>query len=176
MVDDEPALVHALGKLFRGAGYTVHEAGTGAEGLDAWERHRPDVTVLDLVLPDLSGIEVLKRLRARGAIVLMLTGHGEVEHAVQAMQLGAETFLTKPPDLHHLLAAVARGAEHAELRSRNAELQRTVGKLKGRRLVMGLAVLVLVVVALVIGRLLGTGVAVERARAPIPVPIDSQAQ
>ncbi len=175
VVDDEPSVLQALGKLFRGAGYTVHQAATGQEGLIAWERHRPDVTVLDLVLPDLSGIEVLERLRARGAVVLMLTGHGEVEVAVQAMQLGAETFLTKPPDLKHLMAAVERAAERAELQRRNTELQRAVGKLKGRRLVMALAVLALVVVALVVGRTLGAGAAADgRVRAPIPVPVDSQ--
>ncbi len=174
VVDDEPALLSALGRLFEGAGYTVHRAATAAEGLDQWERHAPDVTVLDLVLPDLSGIQVLKRLRARGATVLMLTGRGEIEDAVEAMQLGADTFLTKPPDLNHLLAAVARAAEHAELRRRNAELQRAVGKLEGRRLRTALVVVALVVVALFVGRMLGGPAAVDRTRAPIPIPVDSQ--
>src|SRR5439155_1678844 len=80
---------------------------TGQAGVEACDRLRPDVVILDLHLPDVGGLEVLERLRSRGGSVILLTGQGDIETAVRAMQLGAEHFLTKPVDLNHLAAATA---------------------------------------------------------------------
>jgi DNA-binding NtrC family response regulator len=75
--------------------------------------------VLDLHLPGMDGLEALRCFRERNAAVILLTGHGDVSIAVQAMQLGAENFLTKPVDIEHLIAAVARVADKVRLRRLN---------------------------------------------------------
>jgi DNA-binding NtrC family response regulator len=80
------------------------------------------VVLLDLQLPDGNGIDTLERLRAAGASVILLTGHGDIATAVRAMQLGAENFLTKPVEMEHLAAAVARVAEKVHLRRQNERL------------------------------------------------------
>src|SRR5437879_3921736 len=87
--------------------------------MQAYERVRPDVVILDLHLPDAHGLDVLERLKGQGAAVILLTGNGDIETAVKAMQLGAENFLTKPVDMTHLAAAAARVAEKVRLRRQN---------------------------------------------------------
>jgi DNA-binding NtrC family response regulator len=86
--------------------------------IDAYERNRPDVVLLDHGLPGLSGLQLLEVLRQRDpdATVLMLTGRAEFPIAVEAMRLGAENFLPKPVDPAHLRAAVTRALEKTELR------------------------------------------------------------
>jgi len=106
-------------------GNEVQAASTGTEALELHELVGHDVVVLDLRLPDMSGMEVLEQLRTRDVAVILLTGHGDIETAVRAIQLGAEDFLTKPVDMQHLSAIVARKAEKVRLR-------REVGRLRSR--------------------------------------------
>src|SRR5947207_2809198 len=123
LVDDDPAVLRAIGDYFERIGYEVWREGTGEEAMETYRRVRPDVVVLDLHLPDASGLVVLERLRREGAAVILLTGQGDIETAVKAMQLGAENFLTKPVDMTHLAAAAARVAEKVRLRRQNALLR-----------------------------------------------------
>ena len=123
LVDDDADVLGAVGDYFEKLGYEVHRAGTGADGVEAYERLRPDVVILDLHLPDMGGLEVLERLRASGAAVILMTGQGDIETAVRAMQLGAENFLTKPVDMTHLAAATVRVAEKVRLSRQNALLR-----------------------------------------------------
>ena len=123
LVDDDPDVLRPIGDYFERLGYEVYREGTGAAGLDTYARLRPDVVILDLHLPDLGGLEILERLKASGASVIFLTGQGDIETAVRAMQLGAENFLTKPVDMIHLAAATARVAEKVRLTRQNALLR-----------------------------------------------------
>jgi DNA-binding NtrC family response regulator len=123
LIDDDADLLRAVGDYFERVGYDVAREGTGEAGLETYERLRPDVVLLDLHLPGAGGLEILERMRAQGASVILLTGQGDIETAVRAMQLGAENFLTKPVDLHHLAAATARVAEKARLTRQNALLR-----------------------------------------------------
>jgi DNA-binding NtrC family response regulator len=123
LVDDDAALLRAIGEYFERTGYEVWRDGTGEQALDTFQRVRPDVVLLDLHLPDASGLVVLERLRREGAAVILLTGQGDIETAVKAMQLGAENFLTKPIDMTHLGAAVARVAEKVRLSRQNDRLR-----------------------------------------------------
>jgi two-component system, NtrC family, response regulator AtoC len=123
LVDDDPDVLRAIGDYFERIGYEVWRDGTGDQAMDTFHRVRPDVVLLDLHLPDASGLVVLERLRREGAAVILLTGQGDIETAVKAMQLGAENFLTKPVDMTHLSAAIARVAEKTRLSRQNARLR-----------------------------------------------------
>jgi DNA-binding NtrC family response regulator len=124
IVDDEPAITKSLSAFFeRNGGHIVSRAHGGAEGLDLFMRERPDVVLLDLRMPDLSGFEVLQRIREYDPVVIVITAHGDVPVAVEAMRNGAENFLTKPVDLPHLAAATERALEKAKLKQLNALLR-----------------------------------------------------
>jgi DNA-binding NtrC family response regulator len=123
IVDDETPITQALGTFFeRSGGHVVLAAHTGVEGIAAFERARPDLVLLDVRLPDMTGFDVLARIRDANPVVIMITGYGDVALAVQAMQNGAENFLTKPVDLAHLGAVAERGVEKARLRQMNRYL------------------------------------------------------
>ncbi len=100
VVDDEPDIVALLAYHLDRAGYRVSSASTGAEAVETALRDRPSLVVLDLMLPGLSGFEVLERLRAsertRDVAVLMLTARKEEPDRIRGLSLGADDYLTKP--------------------------------------------------------------------------------
>ncbi len=119
LIDDDADVLRTIGTWFERKGLEVARELTGEAGLETYDRLRPEVVVLDLGLPGMDGMEVLERLRDRGAAVVLLTGKADIATAVRAMQLGAENFLTKPVDLEHLGAAVARASDKVRLRRVN---------------------------------------------------------
>jgi two-component system, NtrC family, response regulator AtoC len=119
LIDDDVDVLRAVGLVFERAGYEVARELDAESGLAAYDRLRPEVVLVDLHLPGMDGLEALSHLRERNASVIMLTGHGDISTAVKAMQLGAENFLSKPVDVDHLLAAVARVADKVRLRRLN---------------------------------------------------------
>ena len=123
LVDDDASVLRAIGDYFERIGYEVWRESTGAQATETFLRVRPDVAILDLHLPDLNGLDLLERLRRENGAVILLTGQGDIETAVRAMQLGAENFLTKPVDMAHLAAATARVAEKVRLSRQNAHLR-----------------------------------------------------
>ena len=123
LIDDDADLLRVLGDYFDRIGYEVAGAGTGEAGFEAFDRMRPDVVILDPHLPDVGGLGVLEQLKSRGGSIIFLTGQGDRETAVRAMQLGAEHFLTKPVDMNHLAAATARVCEKVRLARQNALLR-----------------------------------------------------
>jgi DNA-binding NtrC family response regulator len=116
LVDDDPAILRAVGKFLERSGYEVFREETGEAALDRYQQYTPEIVLLDLGLPGMSGFQVLERLRDHDAAVIVLTGHTDVGTAVQAMQLGAENFLPKPVDLPHLLLAVDRVRDKVRMR------------------------------------------------------------
>ncbi|MDB4905885.1 MAG: hypothetical protein JWO05_669 [Gemmatimonadetes bacterium] len=122
IIDDERDITATLGAFFERGGHQVFSAHTGGEGVEAVRRHRPDLVLLDLRLPDMTGFDVLEQVRDERPVVIMITGYGDVSLAVQAMQNGAENFLTKPVELAHLGAAAERAFEKAHLRQMNRYL------------------------------------------------------
>ena len=123
LVDDDASVLRAIGDYFERLGYEVCRAPTGDEGIETFRQVRPDVVILDLNLPDASGLVVLERLRRENGAVILLTGQGDIQTAVRAMQLGAENFLTKPVDMNHLAVATARVVEKVRLSRQNALLR-----------------------------------------------------
>ncbi len=168
IVDDDEAVLKSLGDYFERLGYQVVRAPTGRQGITAYQQQEPDIVVLDLKLPDIDGLQVLEALRQHRAIVLMLTGYGDIPTAVRAMQLGAENFLTKPIDLPHLVAAVERGLEKLDLKRENVRLRLLVPT-QGKRLTQLAAVAGLVIAALVLGRMIG-GMGAPAGRVPAIAP------
>ena len=117
IIDDEVAIATAFAMFFRHDGaHQVTEAHTGQEGIDAYRRLRPDLVLLDVRLPDMTGFDVLEAIKDDHPVVIMVTAYGDVPMAVDALHKGAENFLTKPVDLSHLSAAAERGLEKAQLR------------------------------------------------------------
>ena len=154
IVDDDEAVLKGLSEYFSRLGYDVVRAATGQQGLDGFASQDPDVTILDLRLPDIDGMQILERMRRKRAMVLMLTGYGDIPTAVRAMQLGAENFLTKPVDLPHLVATVERAIEKLDLRRENLRLQRLVPSTR-RKVIQAVAALALIVAGLLVGRFVG---------------------
>ena len=118
VVDDDRTVRETLADFFDTLGYAARTAATATEGRQAAAEHAPDVVLLDLRLPDASGLTLLEALRADDPElgVIMLTGHSDVPTAVRAMQAGALDFLEKPVDLEALDASVRRAVELVRLR------------------------------------------------------------
>jgi DNA-binding NtrC family response regulator len=129
LIDHDADVLRAVGDYFEGIGYEVGRAAAAEAGFEAFDRMRPDVVILDLHLPDLAGLDVLEQLRSQGGSVILLTGQGDLETAVRAMQLGAEHFVTKPVDLSHLAAATARVCDKVRLARQNALLREALDRL-----------------------------------------------
>ncbi len=96
-VDDEPLILRFLQYNLRLAGYTIYTANTGTEGLRLADAHSPDLVLLDLGLPDMDGLEVLRQLRRQADIpVIIITARDDEESMVAGLNLGADDYLTKP--------------------------------------------------------------------------------
>ena len=110
VVDDEQGIVDFIRLGMRYEGFRVEDAGDGVQGLDMAQRLRPDVIVLDVMLPGMDGLEVCRRLRASEATIdipiLMLTAKDEVRDRVTGLESGADDYLTKPFSFEELLARV----------------------------------------------------------------------
>jgi len=155
IVDDDEAVLASLSDYFTRLGYDVVRAPTGKQGLAGFESQEPEVTILDLRLPDIDGLQVLEAMRRKKALVILLTGYGDIPTAVHAMQLGAENFLTKPVDMPHLVATVERAIEKYDLRRENIRLRGLVPT-AGKRVTQAVAALVLIGAALLVGRWVGS--------------------
>jgi two-component system OmpR family response regulator len=116
VVDDEPSIVDAVGMSLRYEGFEVDEAGTGRAALDAVEQRPPDLIVLDVMLPDFDGLEVTRRLRARGVHtpVLFLTAKDALDDKIAGLTVGGDDYVTKPFALAEVVArtrAILRRAQ-----------------------------------------------------------------
>jgi two-component system KDP operon response regulator KdpE len=118
VVDDEPEILLALKSNLGRRGYEVVTAATGEEALAAYERARPELIVLDLALPGIDGLEVIRRVRAEAATpIVVLSALEDEPDKIEALDLGADDYVTKPFGLGELLArvraALRRGAGRA---------------------------------------------------------------
>ena len=129
LIDHDADELRTLGDYFDGIGYAVERAGAAEAGLEAFDRVRPDVVILDRHLPDLDGLEVLARLRSQEGAVILLTDQGDIATGARAMQLGAEHVVTKPVDLSHLAAVTARVCDKVRLMRQNALLREALDQL-----------------------------------------------
>ena len=125
LIDDEEALRNAAEKILIKEGYRVTAVATGEEGLARFKAAGADLLITDLMLPDLDGIEVLRRAKQLrpGVEVIMITGHGSIEKAIEATRLGAYDFIEKPLDKNYLLKAISKDVDRQHLATENRQLR-----------------------------------------------------
>lgn len=129
VVDDEPDIRELVREILEDEGYGVDVAENGEAAREARRNRRPDLVLLDIWMPDIDGISLLKEWHESGGLpgpVIMISGHGTVETAVEATRLGAWDFIEKPISLAKLLLTVERALEANELRLENEGLKRRI--------------------------------------------------
>jgi two-component system nitrogen regulation response regulator NtrX len=128
IVDDEESVRKSLADVMRDEGYEVVTAASGKEGIDLLHEAQPSIALLDIAMPDMDGIETLRRLKEirPDLPVVMITGHGTIETAVKTTKLGAYDFIVKPPELQHLTLVVQHGIEESRLREENESLKKSI--------------------------------------------------
>ena len=124
LVDDEPLITDSLSYSLRKEGFEVKAVGDGAVALQEVQEFQPDLVVLDVMLPGMSGLEVCQRLRARGTTpVIMLTARGEEIDRVLGLEVGADDYLPKPFSFRELLARIRSILRRVELDRQASQLQ-----------------------------------------------------
>ncbi len=133
LVDDDERLRTAAGKVLSAEGYRVTRAGSGREALEMLQEPGVALVISDLFLPDLDGNALLQQIRERRpeVEVVMITGHGNVEKAVEAMKLGAYDFIEKPLDSVALLKTIANALAKQRLAAENVHLRRQLQRQRG---------------------------------------------
>lgn len=118
IVDDDPRLLNTLSINFKARGYEVHQARTGAEGLQVVSQQQPDVVILDMGLPDMDGTVVLEGIRGWSAVpVIILTARSDPLFSAAALDRGADDYVTKPFSMEELLARVRVALRHGSPQS-----------------------------------------------------------
>ena len=137
IVEDDVENRAAMVKVLEGAGYKTLETDNGQQALDIIQEEDVDILVTDLRLPVMDGVELLKRAKANAQEIeiIMITGHGTVEIAVEAIKEGAYDFITKPVKKAQLLRAVEKAAEKQYLSRENRELRQQLNQTGVRRIV-----------------------------------------
>ena len=132
LIEDEEPIRRVLSRILteENDAYQVTEAVDGKEGLAFLTKKQFDLVLCDIKMPKMDGIEVLQETNKKNINVpfIMLTGHGNVETAVEAMKLGAYDFISKPPDLNRLLTSVRHALENKSLRIENTRLKSRVAQ------------------------------------------------
>jgi DNA-binding response OmpR family regulator len=120
IVDDERAIVESLRYALEKEGYEVLEAGEGGEALELARRSSPDLVLLDIMLPGMSGFEICRVLRQESSVpILMLTARGDEPDRVVGLDLGADDYITKPFSLREVLARVRAALRRAQTAARD---------------------------------------------------------
>jgi two-component system nitrogen regulation response regulator NtrX len=127
VVDDEPGIRQSLCGVLGDDGYLAHAVASGEESLEDLSREPSDLVLLDVWLPGIDGMETLTRIQeipfADRPVVVMISGHGNIETAVKATKLGAFDFLEKPLSLQKLTVVMKNALEHRRLQLENVRLR-----------------------------------------------------
>ncbi len=133
IVDDEKNILSTLSRALRVEDFEVDVAGNAGIALDKVQKTAYDLLLLDVMMPEIDGIEMLRRLREQGndVPVIVMSGHGSIETAMEATRLGAHDFIEKPIATERLLLSIDRCLDFKKLESENAELKRVTGATDG---------------------------------------------
>ena len=132
IIDDERAIRNNLGEILSYEGYKIDEASDGEEGLKRFSEKVYDVVICDIKMPKVDGIEFLEKARATNPDVpiIMVSGHGNIDTAVEAVKKGAFDYVSKPPDLNRLLITLRNALDKQSLVTETKVLKRKVGKVQ----------------------------------------------
>ena len=132
IIDDEKAIRKTLSEILRYEGYTIDEAADGEEGLRKFSNSAYDIVLCDVKMPKMDGIEFLEKSKAINPDVpiIVISGHGNIETAVEAVKKGAFDFISKPPDLNRLLITLRNALDKQTLVRETKVLKRKVGMVK----------------------------------------------
>ena len=133
IIDDEKAIRAALRDILEHEKHSVEEAEDGASGLDKAKKGKFDLVLCDIKMPKMDGIEVLEKLHAHDEElpVVMISGHGSIDTAVDALKKGAFDFIQKPPDINRILVSVRNALDRGDLVKETKVLRSKVSKNKG---------------------------------------------
>lgn len=128
IIDDERAIRNSLSEILSDEGYEVESAEDGAKGLDLALKDRFDIIFCDIKMPEMDGVEVLCRLQEQGvdSQVVMISGHADIETAVDCIKKGAYDFIQKPLDLNRILITIKNATDRASIVSQNRILKKKV--------------------------------------------------
>lgn len=108
VIDDDPTALRLVGYVFHRADFEVHVAANGVDGLSKVDNVQPDVVILDVMMPDMSGLEVCERLRSQPSTaqlpIIMLSARGQVEDKISGFKAGADDYVPKPVEPEELVA------------------------------------------------------------------------
>jgi two-component system, NtrC family, nitrogen regulation response regulator NtrX len=132
IIDDEKAIRKTLGEILSYEGYKLEEASDGEEALKRFKEKAYDVVLCDIKMPKMDGIEFLEKAREANPDVpiIMISGHGTIETAVEAVKKGAYDYISKPPDLNRLLITIRNAMDKTSLVTETKVLKRKVGKVQ----------------------------------------------
>ena len=132
IIDDEKAIRKTLTEILSYEGYKIEEAGDGEEGLKKFREKSYDVVLCDIKMPKLDGLEFLDKARESNpdVSVIMISGHGTIETAVEAVKKGAYDYISKPPDLNRLLITIRNAMDKTNLVAEAKVLKRKVSKVE----------------------------------------------
>ncbi|HVM89267.1 MAG TPA: sigma-54 dependent transcriptional regulator [Puia sp.] len=132
IIDDEKAIRKTLGEILSYEGYKIDEAGDGEEGLKKFKDKDYDVILCDIKMPKIDGIEFLEKAKESNADIpiIMISGHGTIDTAVEAVKKGAYDFISKPPDLNRLLITIRNAMDKTSLVAETKVLKRKISKVQ----------------------------------------------
>ncbi|MBK8848149.1 MAG: sigma-54-dependent Fis family transcriptional regulator [Bacteroidetes bacterium] len=130
VIDDEKSIRNSLREILEYEGHTIDEAPDGLEGLKILEKTEYDVVLCDIKMPKMDGLELLEKLAEKniGAQVVMISGHGNIDTAVEAIKKGAYDYVSKPLDLNRLLITLRNALDKSTLITETKTLKRKLGK------------------------------------------------
>ena len=128
IVDDERAIRNSLSEILSDEGYNVEVAEDGPTAIEMAEKERYDVIFCDIKMPNMEGTEVLEKLRKDGidSAIIMISGHGDIETAVECIKKGAFDFIQKPLDLNRILITIKNATERTQIITENTNLKKKV--------------------------------------------------
>ncbi|HSZ32079.1 MAG TPA: sigma-54 dependent transcriptional regulator [Puia sp.] len=132
IVDDEKAIRKTLSEILSYEGYKIDEAGDGEEGIRKFREKEYDVILCDIKMPKMDGIEFLEKAKEANPDIpiIMISGHGTIETAVEAVKKGAYDYISKPPDLNRLLITIRNAMDKTSLVAETKVLKRRVSKVQ----------------------------------------------
>ena len=128
IIEDDKAIVDVLRMILEHDGFRIEQAYNGPTGIEKFKEVKPDIVLLDIKMPKMDGIEVLQEIRKidNGSVIIMISGHGNIETAVQTTKLGAYDFISKPFDVDRLKLTIQNGLKYRELLAENENMKKLI--------------------------------------------------